>query len=96
MANQVDSPKNPGFYGGLVAKAAPLAWGMALCALVTLVAVTIQALEETLVGHPYVEAIVIAILLGTAIRTLWERQIYCRRSCANCSRRHRPNLGARA
>jgi len=72
VANQVDSPKNPGFYGGLVAKAAPLAWGMALCALVTLAAVTIQALEETLVGHPYVEAIVVAILLGTAIRTLWE------------------------
>ena len=72
MANQVDSPKNSGFYGGLVAKAAPLAWGMALCALVTLIALTIQALEETLVGHPYVEAIVLAILLGTAIRTLWE------------------------
>src|SRR5712675_412483 len=45
---------------------------MALCVLVTLIAVTIQALEETLVGHPYVEAIVLAILLGTAIRTLWE------------------------
>jgi uncharacterized integral membrane protein (TIGR00698 family) len=72
VANQVDSPKNPGFYGGWIAKAAPLAWGMALCALVTLVAVTIQALEEKLVGHPYVEAIVVAILLGTAIRTLWE------------------------
>ena len=72
MVNQVDSPKNPGFYGGLVGKAAPLAWGMALCALVTLIAVTIQALEETLVSHPYVEAIVLAILLGTAIRTLWE------------------------
>ena len=28
--------------------------------------------EERLVGHPYIEAIVIAILLGTAIRTLWE------------------------
>jgi len=72
VANQVDSPKNSGFYGGLVAKAAPLAWGMALCVLVTLIAVTIQALEESLVGHPYVEAIVLAILLGTAIRTLWE------------------------
>jgi uncharacterized integral membrane protein (TIGR00698 family) len=72
VANQVDSPKNSGFYGGLLAKAAPLAWGMALCVLVTLIAVTIQALEETLVGHPYVEAIVLAILLGTAIRTLWE------------------------
>jgi uncharacterized integral membrane protein (TIGR00698 family) len=72
VANQVDSPKNSGFYGGLVAKAAPLAWGMALCVLVTLIAVTIQALEETLVDHPYVEAIVLAILLGTATRTLWE------------------------
>jgi uncharacterized integral membrane protein (TIGR00698 family) len=72
VANQVDSPKNHGFYGGLVAKAAPLAWGMALCAILTLVAVTIQALEEMLVGHPYVEAIVLAILLGTAMRTLWE------------------------
>jgi uncharacterized integral membrane protein (TIGR00698 family) len=72
VANQVDSPKNSGFYGGLVAKATPLAWGVALCALVTLIAVTIQALEETLVSHPYVEAIVLAILLGTAIRTLWE------------------------
>ena len=72
MANQVDSPKNSGFYGGLIGKAAPLAWGMALCALVTLIAVTIQALEESLVDHPYVEAIVLAILLGTAIRTLWE------------------------
>jgi uncharacterized integral membrane protein (TIGR00698 family) len=55
-----------------MAKAAPLAWGVALCALLTLVALTIQALEERFVGHPYVEAIVLAILLGTAIRTLWE------------------------
>src|ERR1700694_3430839 len=45
---------------------------MALCGLVTVVAVTMQALEETLLGHPYLEAIVIAILLGTTIRTLWE------------------------
>ena len=72
MANQADSPKNLGFYSGLVAKTAPLAWGMALCTLVTLIAVTMQAFEETLLGHPYFEAIVIAILLGTTIRTLWE------------------------
>jgi uncharacterized integral membrane protein (TIGR00698 family) len=49
-----------------------LSWGMALCAAVTVVAVTVQALEESLIGHPYLEAIVIAILLGTAIRTIWE------------------------
>jgi len=45
---------------------------VALCAGVTLVAVMVQAVEERLTGHPYVEAIVIAILLGTAIRTIWE------------------------
>jgi uncharacterized integral membrane protein (TIGR00698 family) len=72
VSNQVDSPDNPGLLSGAMAKAAPLAWGVALCALLSLVALTIQALEERLVGHPYVEAIVLAILLGTAIRTLWE------------------------
>jgi uncharacterized integral membrane protein (TIGR00698 family) len=46
--------------------------GAALCALVTLVAVALQAWQESIVGHPYVEAIVIAILLGTAIRTIWQ------------------------
>jgi uncharacterized integral membrane protein (TIGR00698 family) len=56
----------------MIAKAVSLIWGIAFCALVTLVAVTIQALEVSRLGHPYVEAIVIAILLGTAIRTVWE------------------------
>jgi uncharacterized integral membrane protein (TIGR00698 family) len=68
----VDSPDGAGLPGGVIASAVPLIWGLALCALVTLVAAAIQAIEETLVGHPYVEAIVIAILLGTAIRTFWE------------------------
>ena len=46
--------------------------GIALCALVTLIAVALQAVQESAVGHPYLEAIVIAILLGTAVRTIWE------------------------
>lgn len=46
--------------------------GIALCALVTLIAMVLQAVQESAVGHPYLEAIVIAILLGTAIRTIWE------------------------
>ncbi len=46
--------------------------GIALCALVTLIAVVLQAVQESAVGHPYLEAIVIAILLGTAVRTIWE------------------------
>jgi uncharacterized integral membrane protein (TIGR00698 family) len=45
---------------------------MALCAAVTAVAVALQAAEEASLDHPYVEAIVIAILLGTALRTIWE------------------------
>ena len=46
--------------------------GIVLCALVTLIAMVLQAVQESAVGHPYLEAIVIAILLGTAIRTIWE------------------------
>jgi uncharacterized integral membrane protein (TIGR00698 family) len=72
VPNRIDSPDEVRLPAGTIAKAVPLFWGIALCALVTLAAVTIQAVEERLVGHPYVEAIVIAILLGTAIRTLWE------------------------
>jgi uncharacterized integral membrane protein (TIGR00698 family) len=54
------------------AKAIPsLIPGAALCMLIALAATSIQAAEEITVGHPYVEAIVIAILLGTALRTIW-------------------------
>jgi len=72
VPNRANSSDDAGRSAGMIAKAVPLLWGVLLCALVTLIAVTIQAGEETLVGHPYVEAIVIAILLGTAIRTIWE------------------------
>lgn len=72
MPHSVDSPDNAGRSSGAIAKTVPLIWGIALCALVTLVAMTIQGFEEHFVGHPYVEAIVIAILLGIAIRTIWE------------------------
>lgn len=58
--------------GGVISRLVPLTWGVGLCAFVTVVAVTIQAFEESMVGHPYVEAILIAILTGTAIRTFWE------------------------
>lgn len=43
--------------------------GVMLCVLITLVSIGIQYLEERAFGHPYVEALVIAILLGTAIRS---------------------------
>nr|WP_244424847.1 putative sulfate exporter family transporter [Methylobacterium nodulans] len=57
---------------GLRRRVADLAPGVALCAAVTLVAVGLQQLEERAFAHPYVEALVIAILLGMAVRTIWE------------------------
>jgi len=72
VPDRVDSPDNAGLPSGAIASAVPLIWGIGLCAAVTLVAVGIQAVEERMVGHPYVEAIVIAILLGIAIRAIWQ------------------------
>ena len=46
--------------------------GIALCLAVTLASVIVQLVEERVAGHPYIEALVIAILLGMAIRTVWE------------------------
>jgi uncharacterized membrane protein YadS len=46
--------------------------GIALCLGVALVARSVQAVEERLLSHPYLEGLVVAILLGMAIRTVWE------------------------
>ncbi len=45
--------------------------GITLCILITLLSLAIQSLEERAFAHPYVEALVIAILLGMAIRSFW-------------------------
>ncbi len=45
--------------------------GVALCFGVTLVATLLQRVEVHLVGEPYLEALVLAILLGVTIRTAW-------------------------
>ncbi len=45
--------------------------GVVLCVLISLVALGAQNLEERAFAHPYVEALVIAILLGAAVRTVW-------------------------
>ncbi|WP_457107910.1 YeiH family protein [Methylobacterium sp. P5_C11] len=54
--------------------AASLLPGLALCAAITAVAMAAQALEERVAGHPYVEALVLAILIGIAVRTAWTPQ----------------------
>ena len=45
--------------------------GILLCALITLAALALQLGEERLVGQPYLEALVLAILLGVAVRGAW-------------------------
>jgi uncharacterized integral membrane protein (TIGR00698 family) len=53
------------------AVAASLGPGLLLCAGVTAAAIGLQAWEARLFGRAWLEALVIAILLGTAVRTLW-------------------------
>lgn len=45
--------------------------GIGLCLAITIVAMAGQAVEERIFSHPYVEALVLAILLGIAVRTAW-------------------------
>lgn len=46
--------------------------GFALCLGISLIAMVAQAGEEQFFGRPWLEALVLAILLGTAIRTVWQ------------------------
>src|SRR3712207_1700413 len=46
--------------------------GIALCLGLALTARLLQALEERTLGHPYLDGLVLAILLGMAVRTAWE------------------------
>lgn len=45
--------------------------GILVCGAITLAALALQWLEEALFGHPYVEALVLAILIGTLVRGFW-------------------------
>ena len=45
--------------------------GVVLCALVALAAHGLQGLERLVLGRAWLEGLVLAILLGTALRTLW-------------------------
>ena len=59
-----------------------LAWvrthapGVALCIAVTLAAFALQLAEEWLFGRAWLEALVLAILIGTAVRSLWKPSAY--------------------
>jgi uncharacterized integral membrane protein (TIGR00698 family) len=45
--------------------------GILLCIAITMVAILLQAVEVHFAGQAYLEALVLAILLGVAIRTAW-------------------------
>lgn len=72
MLDRIDLSNQSGLQTRVLSATVSRIPGIALCALVALVAVALQVLQESIVGHPYIEAIVIAILLGTVIRTIWE------------------------
>ena len=59
---------NPGAFSRSLA----LIPGIALCGAITAVSLGAQLVEERIFAHPYVEALVIAILLGMAIRSAWQ------------------------
>jgi uncharacterized integral membrane protein (TIGR00698 family) len=46
--------------------------GILVCVAVTIAAMLLQDVEVYFVGHPYLEALVLAILLGVAGRTVWK------------------------
>jgi uncharacterized integral membrane protein (TIGR00698 family) len=45
--------------------------GIALCVAITAAAKLLERAEVGLTGHPYLEGLIIAILIGVAIRTFW-------------------------
>ena len=46
--------------------------GILLCVAVTIAAMLLEAVEADFVGQPYLEALVLAVLLGVVIRTVWK------------------------
>ena len=45
--------------------------GLALCAVIAAIGWGLQRVEESLFGRPYIEALVLALLLGVAVSALW-------------------------
>ena len=58
---------------GAISKYAP---GIILCLVVTAAAFGLQAVEARVFGRAWLEALVLAILLGTAIRSVWTPSIH--------------------
>ena len=67
--------------------------GVLLCILVTAAATVLQLLETRALGQPYLEALVLAILLGVLIRTVWVPGPFWHRGISALgSKRHRRGI----
>ena len=60
--------------------------GALLCAAVSATALALQMAEEHLTGRPWIEALVVAILIGTAVRTAWTPPAAFRPGIAFCGK----------
>jgi uncharacterized integral membrane protein (TIGR00698 family) len=57
---------------GLAGRLTAAVPGTAVCIAITLIAIGVQRIEERAFAHPYVEALVLAILFGILVRSGWE------------------------
>jgi uncharacterized integral membrane protein (TIGR00698 family) len=55
----------------LIDQARRLLPGILVCIAITIAAMLLQSVEVDFVGQPYLEALVLAILLGVVVRTVW-------------------------
>ena len=72
MPEQSKGPDRQGQKAGVLKRTLSLIPGIVLCGIITIISLSIQNAEEHVFEHPYVEALVIAILLGMAVRTAWQ------------------------
>jgi len=72
--------------GDLSTRIRALAPGIALCALIAAASMLMQRVEERAIGHAIIEGLVIAILVGMTLRTLWapSRRNSCSSSRSCC------------
>jgi uncharacterized integral membrane protein (TIGR00698 family) len=75
-----------GSVAGLATRLARLLPGVGLCALVTVAARLAEAAEHRLLGRAWLESLVLAILIGTAVRTLWTPDMRWRSGINFCAK----------
>jgi uncharacterized integral membrane protein (TIGR00698 family) len=71
MAAFSTEPGATGFLAASKSKAGRILPGLGLCIAVTLAAIVLERIEDQLFGRAWLEALVLAILIGTAVRTAW-------------------------